>query len=367
MTARVERFRSELAEAGFDGAIVSRPEHVFYLCGYAAPVRGLTYLVVGPRGVGLVTSGKGAEIPGEPEIQVFSYEYYRPTQLRDVDEASLEALAAGISTVGLRGVRTGVEDSYLSARAFQSLVSVCDAVSLGGLIERMRLRKDENEIAAIRRAVSINDRGLTVAQRVIAPGVSELEVYAAIYREVLLSHGAPYTLRGDFVSGARTERIGGPPSSRVLEEGDLFIIDIFPVLDWYKGDFTRNFVVGKPNARQLEVHRVLEDALAAGAAVIRPGIRACDLDAVVRESVTAAGYGAYFPHHSGHAIGLDHPEPPYIIPADPTPLQSRMVITLEPGIYIPGFGGMRLEQNFLVTDTGAEPLSSYPLKLIPCG
>ena len=187
-----------------------------------------------------------------------------------------------------------------------------------------------------------------------------------MYGEILHAFGSPYTLIGDFVSGPRTERVGGPASPRVLQAGDLFIIDIFPVLDWYKGDITRTFVAGQPTARQREVHRVLDEALAAGAAAIRPGLRACDLDAVVRGTVTRAGYGENFPHHSGHAIGLGHPKSPYIIPADPSELRPNMVITLEPGIYLPGEGGMRLEQNYLITESGAEGLSQFPRELIVC-
>ena len=366
--ARLEQFQAQLANAGLVGAVVNRPEHVFYLVGFTAPPRGQSFLVIGPRGVALVARGNEALSRNlDPGLQVFPYEFYRPTQLRVAEEVIAAALSAAFDAVGLRSGRIGVEAGYLPWNVGPLVARRGEVVPLDGMIEAKRVQKDDDEITAIRRAVAINDLGLAAAQRTIRAGVTELDVFSAVYGEVLQHHGSAFTLQGDFVSGPRTERVGGPATDRRLETGDLFIVDIFPVLHWYKGDFTRTFVVGPPSERQKELHLVLEAALAAGAAAIRPGLRACDLDAVVRKTIAEAGYGDYFPHHSGHAIGLDHPEPPFIIPADPTPLQPRMVITLEPGIYVPGFGGMRLEQNYLVTENRAEPLSAYPLKLTECG
>jgi len=367
MTARLDRLRGALGAAGFTGAVVSRPTHVHYLSGYNAPASGYTFLVAGPHGTALVVAGREPAAGSLPsEIQAFPYQFYRPTVLREAEDAAEEALLAAIDTVGLRGGAIGIESDHLPFGLAQALAGVGDVTSLDGEIERMRLQKDADEIAAIRRAVAINDRGLAAARRAIRHGATEIDVFAAVYGEILRDFGAPYTLIGDFVSGPRTERVGGPATARELQSGDLFIIDIFPILDWYKGDITRTFVVGEPTSRQRDVHRVLEEALAVGAAAIRPGLRACDLDAVVREAVSRAGFGENFPHHSGHAIGLGHPESPYIIPADASELRPNMVITLEPGIYLPGEGGMRLEQNFLITESGAEGLSQFPLELIVC-
>ncbi len=367
MTPRLPRLLELLEAAGLTGAVISRPEHVFYLSGYSASRHDQTFLTVGPGGTALVArGGQALQPPVTTDIAVFPYEFYRPTELRDAAAAAEQALLLATDAVGLRGCRVGVEDTHLSARMFRALAQTCEPVPLGGEIERLRRQKDDDEIALIRRAVAINDRGFEAARRAIRPGATELDVWAAVYREILLAHGAAYTLEADCVSGPRTERIGGPPTDRKLEPGDLFILDLFPFLGWYKGDVTRSFVVGRASPRQRAMHAVLEDALAQGAAAIKPGLRACDLDAVVRGAIRAAGSGDYFPHHSGHGIGLGHPEPPYIIPADPTLLQPRMVITLEPGIYVPGSGGMRLEQNYLVTEDGAEPLSTFPLALVEC-
>lgn len=358
---------AKLMASGFAGAVVSRPEHVFYIAGFSPPLRGQAFVVVGPMGVALAAQGGPALARTvDPAIRAFPYQFYRPTELRDPDRAAREAVLAAVDAVGLSGKPVGIEAGHLPFGMSQALSSAGEILPLTGQIERLRWQKDDGEISLIRRAVSINDHAFEAARQAIRPGATELDVFAAVHREILLRHGAPFTLQGDFVSGPRTEKIGGPPTDRKLEPGDQFIMDLFPVLNWYKGDFTRCFVVGRASPQQEERHRILENALAAGAAAIRPGIRACDLDAVVRGAIGKAGYGEYFPHHSGHAIGLGHPEPPYIVPADPSPLLPRMVITLEPGIYLPGMGGMRLEQNYLVTEDGAEPLSTFPLTLISC-
>lgn len=366
MPSRLNRFQNALDRAGLAGAVVSRPEHVFYLSGFTSPPRGQSFLVVGPGGAAIVARGERSRLENAigPGFDVFPYEFYRPRLLREADDAAAEALIAAIEATGLNGRRFGVEEDHLPMYALEAIANAGDAIALDGEIERMRLTKDEDEVAAIRRAVAINDLGFAAARQAIRPGATELDVFDAIYGAILRAHGAPFTLEGDFVSGPRAERIGGPATGRALQPGDLFIIDLFPVLGWYKGDFTRTFVVGRPTPEQLALHKVLENALTQGESLIRPGIRACDLDSVVRDSIREAGHGKHFPHHSGHAIGLGHPEPPFIVPADLSMLQPGMVITLEPGVYVPGVGGMRLEQNYLVTENGAEPLSTFPQELI---
>jgi Xaa-Pro aminopeptidase len=360
---RRERLLRELDRIGLAGAIVARREHVYYLSGHL-PGTGVDALVLlGPRGCALVAPGKASPVEG---VEVISYVAYTHSRVVDAEAELREAFMAALEQTGLKGQRVGAEFSHLSASLAEQASDRCHLTSLAGTIEQLRRVKDADEIELIRHGVAMNDLGYQAARQAIRPGTSELEVFAAVSRAILLAHGEPFTMIGDFVSGPRTEGGGGPATDRRLEPGDLFIMDIFPVLRGYKGDLSRNFVVGEPTARQREIHRVLEDALVLGGAAIKPGLRACDLDSVVRKYVADAGYGDNFRHHAGHAIGLGHPERPYIIPADTEELQANQVITLEPGIYISGFGGMRLEQNYLITETGAEPLSTFPLELIAC-
>ena len=236
-------------------------------------------------------------------------------------------------------------------------------------IETLRLTKDDEELALIRRAVNILDCAFEAAQQTIRPGLSELEVVSALQRKIFMENKEPFILDVTCGSGTDTGMVAalGPPTERVLAEGDLFLIDLYPVLKMYKGDMTRAFVAGEPVAWQLEMHTVLKEAMRLAEGALRPGMPASEPDAIVRRCITQAGYGDHIVHHAGHGLGLTHPERPYIAPWEEMVLQERMVLAIEPGIYIPGLGGMRIEQNYVLWADGAEPLSRLPFELQACG
>jgi Xaa-Pro aminopeptidase len=282
-------------------------------------------------------------------------------------QAASAALSEAVVAAGLKGARVGVEPAAVAMGFAQEVGRVAEVMALGDQIETMRLRKDDEELSLIRRAVGILDHGFAAASRTIRPGVSELEVHAAIHRTILLENNAPFVFDATFASGPNTEGNLGPPTDRELAEGDLFLIDLYPVLRMYKSDMTRMFVAGKPLAWQKEMHAVLKEALRTAERALRPGVPASEPDAVVRRCITAAGYGDYIVHHAGHGLGLTHPERPYIAPWEDMPLEERMVLAIEPGIYVPGLGGMRIEQNYVLWDGGAEPLSQVPFELVACG
>ena len=145
------------------------------------------------------------------------------------------------------------------------------------------------------------------------------------------------------------------------------IIDVNPLIRHYKGDVTRTFCVGTPSAEQQTMHDALVRALDRAVAVVRPGDRGRDVDAAMREVLVAAGYGDGVITHLGHGLGLQHPERPYIIPAEEMRIEEGLVLALEPGIYWPNGIGLRIEDNYLVTAGGLEPLSRFPRELIVCG
>ena len=300
-------------------------------------------------------------------MEAFAYKADSTECVIDERQAASAALTQAVVTAGLKGVRVGVEAAALGLGFAQEIRKVAEVVTLGDQIEAMRLRKDDEELSLIRRAVGILDHGFAAARRAIRPGVSELEVYAAIHRTILLENNAPFVFDVTFASGVNTEGRLGLPTDRELAEGDLFLVDLYPVLRMYKSDMTRMFVAGKPLAWQLKMHAVLEEALRLAEQTLRPGVPASEPDAVVRRCIAAAGYGDYIVHHAGHGLGLTHPERPYIAPWEDIELKERMVLAIEPGVYVPGLGGMRIEQNYVLWDDGAEPLSQVPFELLACG
>jgi Xaa-Pro aminopeptidase len=260
--------------------------------------------------------------------------------------------AAGRLGIETMGPRPGVDDS---------------PIILDPLIRGLRRCKDPDELALIRRSVAAGEAGHASALSRAKPGMSELEVFMLVQEAATRALGEPAWIYGDFVSGPRceTER-GGPPSRRILKSGDLFLLDFSVVVAGYRGDFTNTFAIGaEPTARQRELHARCLGALQIGEAMLRPGTEAREIDAAVRRYFARFDLEAFFPSHTGHGLGLGHPEPPYLVPESTDTLIAGDVVALEPGLYVPGTAGMRLERNYLVTPNGHERLTNHPLSLTP--
>lgn len=168
-------------------------------------------------------------------------------------------------------------------------------------------------------------------------------------------------LLGDFAAGKRTESGGGPPTANVLRTGDLMILDIFPVIGGYRADITNTLCVGPPTHSQQQHMLALQAAMLAAEGELRPGVAGAQVYAACRASLVAAGLGDAFPHHAGHGLGLGHPEAPFLVAHSTDTLQAGNVVTLEPGAYIKGWGGARIEHNYLITAGGFERLSHHQI------
>ena len=224
-------------------------------------------------------------------------------------------------------------------------------------------RKDPDEIALLRRAIGAMEAAFAATDG-IRPGMTELQAYSFVSDIVFDRLGEQALVYGDFASGPRTEKKGGPPTPRRIEPGDLFLLDYSVVLYGYRADFTNTWVVnGQPTPRQRELAGFCLEAMEAGEELLKPGSRGHDIDAALRRVFARHDVIDYFPHHSGHGIGLGHPEPPYFTPASEDVLTDGDVVTLEPGLYVQGVGGMRFERNYLITSTGFELLTHHKLGL----
>jgi Xaa-Pro aminopeptidase len=366
---RLPRYRDALAAAGLGGAVVSRPENVFYLTGVAASMGRPTFAVVGPERTAVVAPG-GAT-PWDDSIAAFGYG--TPglilDRIVDIDQESAAALREAFEAVGLKRMRVGVEDTAISAHNAGWLAAEATLSVLQHEVEILRRQKDPAELQLITEAIRCNEAGFAAAIEAIRPGVTELAVYLAVAAAVQRAAGSQLALNDGnhgFISGPRTRLAAGPATNRRLEPGDLMIIDLNPVIRNYKGDLTRSFCVGEPNAAQRALHEALVRALEAGAKAGRPGVRGRDVDAVMRDILAAAGYGPGLITHFGHGLGLQHLERPYIIPGEEQRLEEGMVIALEPGAYLPDGLSLRVEDNFVVTPQGMEPLSHFPRDLFAC-
>lgn len=231
-------------------------------------------------------------------------------------------------------------------------------------IRALRRRKLPDELAVIRRSLHAAEAGLATVRREIRPGMTEHDLYRLVQQAAGTAAGRPVIVYGDFVAGPRCEQIGGPPTERAVCAGDLVLLDYSVVLHGYRGDFCTTFVChGKASSLQKEMQTACRAALEAARQTLRPGVLGRDVYHACRAVLDEAGMADFFPHHAGHGIGLGHPEPPYLVPESDEVLEVGDVVTLEPGLYRPGIGGMRYEHDFVVTETGSEQISNHSLEI----
>jgi Xaa-Pro aminopeptidase len=260
----------------------------------------------------------------------------------------------------VQGGRFGVESASLPAGIRGSWT-----FALEETVRALRRAKDPDEIELIRRSVRAGEAGHAEALERVEPGMTELDVFCLVQAAVNRAAGEQVMVYGDFASGPRcaTDK-GGPPTLRRIEPGDLFLLDFSVVVHGYRADFTNTFVVGgEPTDRQRELFAACLDALDAGEAMLRPGTRGRDVHEAVRRSFAARGLDHAFTTHSGHGLGLSHPEPPFFVRESRDTLAAGDVVALEPGLYVPGVGGMRFEHNYLITPDGLERLTHHRLTL----
>jgi Xaa-Pro dipeptidase len=364
---RMQQLFAEMRAEEIDHILLTSLASLRYFAGYSAeietgpspfaPLMGAFLASAGERPTLLLADMESSEelIPGLDVNRFESYTVEKP--LAAVRELS-SRLVEYFKNVP-RG-KVGIESEYLPVAIFEPLRSSCpqlDFQDAASLTERIRMIKDEGEIALIREALVLCDLGQEITRKLARPGITELELLAEVRTEMETHAGGRVPLLADMVSGPRTARIGGPPTSRSLREEDLVISDLVPRHKGYWGDTCNTCSVGEPTKEQQKTFDGIAAALAEGISKVRPGMRASDLDVELRKSVLRLNGG--YPHHSGHGIGVTFHEQPRIVPYNTLRLQAGMVIALEPGIYFTDRFGLRLEHTILVTPTGAEVLSKF--------
>ncbi len=240
------------------------------------------------------------------------------------------------------------------------------AATVISTIARMRRQKYDDEIALLRRCMQATDAGHAWARANLRPGMSELDVYNGVHAACVQAAGMPVIVYGDFAVSPGPQRRGGPPTSRVLAAGDMFILDYSVVIGGYRSDFTNTLVIGKnPTPDQRRLYDLCTQAMAAGEKELRGGVACQTVYDAVRGVFEKAGMAEHFPptHHAGHGLGLTHPEAPFLVRQSSEMLLVGDVVTLEPGLYVDKIGGIRIEHNYLITESGYERLSNHTIAL----
>lgn len=273
--------------------------------------------------------------------------------------------------LGLDGKTVGVEPNrlrFLELNFLQQAAPHARFVSASGILESLRIQKDAGEVVLMRQAVKIAQNALLATLKLAKVGMAERELAAELSIQMLRAGADPDLAFAPIVSsGPNSANPHASPSDRPLTPGDLLVIDWGAVYQGYVSDLTRTFAVGDVEAEYRKIAKIVADANAAGRAAARPGIVAGDVDRAARAVIDQAGYGPYFTHRTGHGLGMEGHEPPYMFAENTLVLAEGMAFTVEPGIYLPERGGVRVEDNVIITATGAETLSDLPRELLTIG
>jgi Xaa-Pro aminopeptidase len=349
---RLPRLRAMLAPQQLDALLISKAENRAYLTGFTGSAG--TVLVTDREALLLVdfryVEQAAGEAPGWEVIRV-------PRQASD----SVPEIVRSRSLQ-----RIGFEQDGLSYREYEVLGKALHPAALVPVdgIDRLRWVKDAEELAHIRAAASVVDAGFAHIQRFLRPGIREREV--ALELEFFMRrHGADKEAFESIVaSGMRSSLPHGLASDKALAPGEFVTLDFGAVVRGYHSDCTRTVALGQASARQREIYTLVLTAQQAALDGLRPGLSGRDADFLARQVITAAGHGDHFGHSLGHGVGLAIHEGPLLSPREDALLEAGMTVTVEPGVYLPGWGGVRIEDLVLLTPTGCEVLTTGPKQLM---
>lgn len=341
---RLDALRASVRAAGADALLVTSPPNVRYLTGFSSPEDGS--VLVSPDGATLLTDAR-YEVQAEEESLV-------PVAIvPSQDDAALARLS---------GLRLAVEADAMTVSRFRALAKRLghEPVALEGAFTELRLIKTDAEVAKLRRAAHVTDLAFEEALKFMKAGVTEVEVAMCLERAMRL-HGAEGASFSTIVaSGARGAMPHGLASAKALEDGDLVTLDFGAVVDGYHADMTRTVGIGQVGAEERRLFDAVLEAQVAALAAVAPGRTGSEVDQVARDVLARHGLEQYFTHSLGHGTGLVVHEEPRLSQKSDTVLRPGMIVTVEPGVYLPGFTGLRIEDLAVVTESGHEVLSHSP-------
>ncbi|EHR61748.1 M24 family metallopeptidase [Saccharomonospora cyanea] len=361
LRARIDRARAAAADAATDALLIGPGSDLRYLIGQAGgSFERLSVLLV-PATDSIPTLVLPAlEAPGYADVPTDDLGVDVVTWVDGEDPYRIVADRLG------RPGRVAVSDTMaaLHVLRLRDAVAGAEQTLAGPVLRELRMCKDAAELAALRRAAEAIDRVHARMGEWLRPGRTEAEVGADI-TEAIVAEGhthADFVIVGSGPNGASPHH---DVSDRVIEPGDVVVVDIGgPIPEGYNSDSTRTYAVGEPAAEIAEAYAVLQRAQEAAVRTVRPGATAHEVDAAARDILTEAGLGELFIHRTGHGIGLDVHEEPYIMSGNDLPLQPGMAFSVEPGVYQAGKWGARIEDIVVVTADGVEPLNTRPHELV---
>jgi Xaa-Pro dipeptidase len=364
---RQERLSAALAQNNLEALALNAGPSLTYLSGLnfhlmERPV--ILLFIPGQAPTIVLPELETAKLSALPfEVNAFTYGE-DPATWPGIFQNALQAAGAQGKTIGVEPTRL----RFLELRILESAAPTASFVSAEDAMAQLRICKDANEVAAMRMAVDIAQRALQATLPFIQPGRTERQVASELSFQLLRAGSDPELSFAPIVSGGpNSANPHASPSERPLQTGDLLVIDWGAIYAGYVSDLTRTFAIGPVEEEFVRIHQIVQQANAAGRAASRLEAPAEAVDQAARRVIEEAGYGPYFTHRVGHGIGMEGHEAPYMRAGNTLALEPGMAFTVEPGIYLPGRGGVRIEDDIVITPDGAESLSNLPRELIFLG
>lgn len=353
MQQRLKKLRDQLGTQAIDGILVLKPENRRYLSGFTGSAG---YLLITAQEAVLITDFRYTQQAKEqaPHFRIVEH----GSSVQETIRAELETL---------RVKRLAFEKDYLTYAlfaAYSEKFSPVELVPTEGLVEKIRAIKDQQEIETIRKACEIADGAFSHILGILKPGISERDV--ALELEIFMRRQGAQSSSFDIIvaSGARSSLPHGVASDKILQKGDFVKMDFGAMYDGYCSDITRTVVLGGPNEKQKEIYDIVLEAQMLALNNLKPGMTGKEADALARDLIRGKGYGDKFGHSLGHGLGLYIHEDPRLSALSDDRLEPGMVVTVEPGIYLPGFGGVRIEDDVVITSAGIEILTHSEKNLL---
>lgn len=349
---KISKLREAFGKHEIDGFLITSAHNRRYMTGFT-----------GTAGVVLISKDRALMITD------FRYVEQAKEQAKDYEIVQhrgplVEEIGTQLQKLGIE--RLGFEQDHITYSTYRTYEQKFQSalVPLSLLIEEMRMTKDQKEIATIRKAVEIADQAFRHIVQVIRPGMKEIEVANEL--EFFMRKSGATSSSFDIIvaSGWRSALPHGVASEKTIENGELVTLDFGALYDGYCSDLTRTVAVGEVSSELRKIYDIVLEAQETALEKIRPGITGKEADDIARKVIAEHGYGEAFGHSLGHGIGLEVHEGPGLSQQSPVVLQPGMVVTVEPGIYVPGLGGVRIEDDVLLTEDGCHILTKADKKFM---
>ncbi|PJI09926.1 MULTISPECIES: M24 family metallopeptidase [Clostridium] len=350
---RIEKLRKAMVNSGIDGVLLISDPNRNYMSGFT-----------GDESFSIITLDETIFITDSRFTEQAKQQVSQNYKVVQYDRPFSSFLGGMVEKLKIK--KLGFEEDIISFSTYNTYKNSVKAelVPLNGMVEKLRIIKDDDEIDTIKQAAAIADKAFSHMLKFIKKGMTEREIGLELEFTMKKLGARDLSFPSIIASGERSCLPHGQATQKVVQDGDFLTMDFGCIFNDYCSDMTRTVVIGKPNDKMKEIYSIVLKANEAGLKAIKSGIKGCEADKVSRDVINSYGYAKNFGHSLGHGVGRQIHENPTLGPSSDIVLEPGMIVTDEPGIYIPEFGGVRIEDLVLVKDNGCEALSHSPKELI---